>query len=240
MSIVVVLHQSQDLVNIAAVVRAMKNFGFRDLRLVEPEEYDVHRIEGIAHNSYDVLERVRMFPTLDEALADCIVVVGLTARQRTAKRNVVRPRDVAPSLVERAAAGTVAVVLGPEDRGLSNADLDRCHQSVVIPTSPEFPSLNLAQAFTVMAYELYVAAGVNAFKPPRRRAEAARQEQLEQLFRDVERTLDVIEFFKTRNPEPIMRTLREVARRRALDRREVKLLRAMCLEVVHFLERSKA
>ena len=85
MSIVVVLHQPQDLVNIASVIRAMKNFALIDLRLVAPEEYDEYRIEGIAHNSYDVLERVQQFDDLDAALADCTFVVGLTARSRTAK-----------------------------------------------------------------------------------------------------------------------------------------------------------
>jgi len=238
MSIVVVLHRTQDLVNIAGVVRVMKNFGFRDLRLVQPAEYDIHRIEGIAHNSYDVLERVREFETLDEALADCTIVIGLTARQRTAKRNVVRPREIVDELVAQADDAAVAIVLGPEDKGLSNADLDRCHRSVVIPTSPEFSSLNLAQAFTVMAYELHMAQGVTPLKPPRRRADVAQQAQLEELFRDAERALDAIDFFKTRNHEPVMRTLRELARRRALDQREAQLLRAICLEVVHFLERT--
>jgi TrmH family RNA methyltransferase len=237
---VVVLHRTQDLVNIAGVVRAMKNFGFRDLRLVQPEEYDVHRIEGIAHNSYDVLERVQMFETLDDALADCTTTVCLTARQRAAKRNVTRPRDVAADLVAAAADETVAVVLGPEDKGLSNTDLDRCHRSVVIPTSPDFPSLNLAQAFTVMAYELHVAGGVVPFKSPRRAADPASHAELELMFADAERMLETIEFFKTRNPEPVLRTLREVARRRSLDAREAKLLRAVCLEVVHHIARVRS
>ena len=84
--IVVVLHEPQDLVNIAHVVRAMKNFGFRDLRLVTPREYDAYRIEGIAHQTQDVLARVARFDRLDEALADCVHVIGFTARGRTAKR----------------------------------------------------------------------------------------------------------------------------------------------------------
>jgi TrmH family RNA methyltransferase len=240
MTLVVVLHRTQDLVNIAGVVRVMKNFALDRLRLVDPVEYDPHRIEGIAHNSYDALERVQMFPGLDEALADCTFVAGMTARQRTAKRNVLRPREAALELLEAAESGTAAVVLGPEDRGLTNEELDRCHRSVVIPTSDRFPSMNLAHAFGIMAYELAVARGPVPFKPPRRPASPATQGDLEQLFQDAQATLEAIDFFKTRSAEPILRTLREVTHRAPLDHREVKLLRAMCIEVRRFLERAGA
>src|SRR5687767_7254238 len=92
---IVVLHEPQDLVNIAHVVRSMKNFGLKDLRLVRPAEYDAYRVEGIAHQTQDILGRVRVFDELAEALADCVHVVGFTARGRTAKRNVRRPTEAA-------------------------------------------------------------------------------------------------------------------------------------------------
>ena len=240
MSIVVVLHRTQDLVNMAVVIRAMMNFGLEDLRLVEPEEYDPHRIEGIAHKSGKILKRVKQFGSLNEALADCTHVAGLSARQRAAKRSMQRPADAAGELLAAEEAGTAALVLGPEDRGLSNEDLDRCHQVITIPTAPEHPSLNLAQAFTVMAYELFQARGAPApFKPPRRSAPPAMQAEYERLFADAERALDAIEFFKTRNPALVMRTVREVGQRTAVDQREAKLIRAMCIEVVRYLERKR-
>lgn len=239
MSIVVVLHRPQDLVNVAAVIRAMKNFGLTDLRLVAPEEYDEYRIEGIAHNSYDILERVKHFDDLDAAVADCTFVVGLTARSRTAKRNVVRPRDGAAEIVEHAASGRAAIVFGPEDRGLSNADLDRCHRAVSIPTNPDYPSLNLSQAFTVMAYELLLAKGAEFTPRPQSDIEAATAEQLERLFAAAQRALESVEFFKTRNPEHIMRTVREVIHRVPVDHREAKLLIAMCYEVGNYIERKE-
>ncbi|HXL12247.1 MAG TPA: TrmH family RNA methyltransferase, partial [Gemmatimonadales bacterium] len=102
MSILVVLHEPQDLVNIAHVVRALKNFGFRDLRLVRPREFDAYRIEGIAHQTQDVLARVTRYEQLDEALADCVHVVGFTARERSAKRNRQRPREAAAELLAQA------------------------------------------------------------------------------------------------------------------------------------------
>ena len=239
MSVVVVLHEPQDLVNIAHVVRALKNFGFRDLRLVNPREYDAYRVEGIAHQTQDILARVQRFETLEAALADCIHVTGFTARGRSAKRNLQRPRAAAAEIVERAGAGPVALVFGREDKGLTNEALDRCHRVVTIPASPAYPSLNLAHAVVLMLYELALARGDEAtpFKPPRRQAGPARVEDLERLCADVEQALRLIEFFKTRDVDGVMRTVREVMHRAPLDEREVKLLRAMAIEVVKYAER---
>jgi len=232
MPLITVLHRPQDLVNIASVVRIMKNFGLRDLRLVAPAEYDAYRVEGIAHKTGDVLKRVQVFAHLDEALHDAHHVVGFTARQRSAKRNVERPRTAAPELVARARAELVALLFGPEDKGLTNDELDRCHRVVIIPTNPEYPSLNLAQAVAVMAYELFVAGELPPFKLPRRHAPPATQAQLERLFGDIRAALESIDFFKTRRPEAILRTVREAIHRAALDGREVELARAMCFEVI--------
>jgi tRNA/rRNA methyltransferase len=238
-SAVVVLHEPQELVNIAHVVRAMKNFGFRDLRLVDPREYDARRIEGIAHQTQDVVARVARFAALDAALADCVHVVGFTARGRTAKRNLQRPREAAAEIMAVGDTGRVALVFGREDKGLSNTALDRCHRVVTIPTTPSYASLNLGHAVVVMLYELALARGAEtrSFKPPRRPADAVRAEELERLFADTERALDAIAFFKTREREHILRTLREIGHRVPLDQREAKLLRAIAIEVVKHRER---
>ncbi len=237
--IVVVLDEPQDLVNIAHVVRGMKNFGVRDLRLVSPREYEAYRVEGIAHQTQDVLARVRTFPTLEEAIADCVHIVGCTARGRTAKRNVQRPRDAALEVVALAAGGPVALVFGREDKGLSNEALDRCHRVVTIPSDPAYASLNLGHAVIIMLYELALAQGAaeRPFKAPRRTSEPADAAELERLFVDVARALHAIEFFKTRNADGVMRTMREIAHRAPLDAREVKLLRAMAIEVTKYGER---
>jgi TrmH family RNA methyltransferase len=228
-SVVVVLHEPQELVNIAHVVRALKNFAFRDLRLVQPREYDAYRIEGIAHQTQDILARVRLFDRLDEALAECVHVVGLTAR----------PRAAAAEIVAAAETGPVALVFGREDKGLSNAALDLCHRVVTVATDSAYPSLNLAHAVVLMLYELSLARGDDArpLKRPRRTAAAARVTDLERLCADAERALRVIDFFKTRQAEGVMRTVREVLHRAPLDEREAKLLRAMAIEVVKYGER---
>jgi TrmH family RNA methyltransferase len=239
MGVSVVLHEPQELVNVAHVVRALKNFGFSDLRLVRPREYDAYRVEGIAHQTQDILARVARFDGLDAALADCVHVVGFTARGRAAKRNLQRPRDAAAEILALAETGPVALVFGREDKGLPNEALDRCHRVVTIPTNPAYASLNLAHAVVLMLYELALARGDErqAFKSPRRAGAPATVEELERLFVDVEAALTAIEFFKTRQSEGVMRTVREVIHRTPLDEREAKLLRAMAIEVVKYGER---
>ena len=237
---VLVLVNPQDIVNIASAVRIARNFGIERMRLVDPAVFDPWRIEGIAHNSADFVARIEMFPNLEAALADCVYSAVLTARARTAKRRTLRPRAAAAELVERSEEGPVAIVAGREDRGLTNAELDLGHALVTIPTDPRNSSLNLAQAVAVMAYESWLARGGERqpLKRPRREAASAVSSQLEDLFTDWRRALWAIDFFKTRRPEAVMRSFREIVYRAELDGREATLLRAMGIEVVRYLERT--
>jgi tRNA/rRNA methyltransferase/tRNA (cytidine32/uridine32-2'-O)-methyltransferase len=238
-SVVVVLFEPQDPVNIAATIRAMKNMGVSRLRLVRPVEYEVVRLEGIAHNTMDVIERIEHFASFDEAVADCIRVVGMTARRRAANFRIIDPKAAAAELLEVAADGPVALVLGREDSGLPNEILDRVHAAVTIPTT-NHASLNLAQAALIGLYELHLAAAdaTRTLAPPRKDAPPATIAQFEQFFGDAERALTSIQFFKTHFPEHIMRTLRALTFRAAPNAREISLLRAMAFEVVNFINRT--
>jgi TrmH family RNA methyltransferase len=236
---ILVLVNPQDIVNIASAVRIAKNFGMERVRLVNPEVFDPYRIEGIAHNTADLVARIQIFDSLEAAIADCVFTAVLTARERAAKRRVLRPREAATALLEEAAAGPVACVAGREDSGLTNAELDLCHALVTISTHPAHRSLNLAQAVAIMAYESWNARGGEdlPLKPPRKQAAPATAGQLEELFADWARALESIDFFKTRQPENVMRSFREIVFRAAPDGREASLLRAMGIEVVRFLDR---
>ncbi len=237
---ILVLVAPQDIVNIGGAVRVAKNFGLTQIRLVQPEIYDPWRVEGIAHNTGDVIDRITIHETLDEALADCVWSVALTARERTAKRTVFRPEAAAEELAAQVDAGPVAVVAGREDKGLTNEELDRCAALVSIPTNPEYRSLNLQQAVAIMCYESWLARGGERrpIKPPRKPAGPASMELMERLFADWGRALWAIDFFKTRQADHVLRSVREVLFRARLDGREASLFRAMGIEVVRFLERS--
>ena len=234
-----VLVEPQDIVNIASAVRIAKNFAIDRSRLVRPRIYDAYRIEGIAHNTADILERVEFHDDLASALNDCVYSVALTARERAAKRQTLTPWDAARKLTERGADGPVAMVAGREDKGLTNAELDVCHGLAVIPTAPTYRSLNLAQAIAIMSYEVWRArtGGQVVRKPPRRSTGPASTGQLNWLFSDWERALWAIDFFKTRQPDSVMRSFREVVYRAAMDGREATLVRAMGIEVRRYLER---
>lgn len=238
---IIVLVEPQDLVNIAAAIRIAKNFGIEFVRLVKPEVFDPYRIEGIAHNTGDVVERIRMFDSLAEALADCVHAVAMTARERSAKRQLLRPRLAAEEVTERSADGPVALVFGREDSGLTNDELDRCRSLSTIATNPRHRSLNLAQAVAIMGYECWNAReGIDqSRKAPRRKAVRAKTEDLDKIFHDWQRSLWALDFFKSRNAENVMRSFREIVYRADLDSREAKLLRAMALETVHYLARHR-
>lgn len=159
--IVIVLYQPQDVVNVAAIIRVMSNFGLTQLRLVEPAAFDPYRIEGIAHHTEPLIAATRRYPTLAEAVADCRFILGTTGRPRKADHHIATPRQAGPLLLETAALapdGTVAVLFGREQDGLPNEALDLCHGILTIPTHPGNRSLNLAQAALVVAYELWMAA----------------------------------------------------------------------------------
>ena len=238
-NIVVVLDHPQNLVNIAGAVRAMKNMGLYRLRLVNPAEYDTWRIGGIAHRSEDVAEEAEIFESLTDALGDAVLVVGTTARRRTAHRTYVRPRDAAPSIVAAAREGVVALLFGREDRGLENDALDLCHSVAIIPTNPEYSSLNMAQATLLLTYEVFLAAGGEEGPLPRgrRATRPATVEELENTYAALEQGLHRIDFFKARAPEAILRTIRTVVSRANPDLQEAGILRAIGFEISAYLDR---
>jgi tRNA/rRNA methyltransferase/tRNA (cytidine32/uridine32-2'-O)-methyltransferase len=236
----VVLYEPQNQINIAAVIRAMKNMGVSSLRLVRPVDYDPYRLEGIAHDTADIIERIRHFDDLDSAVADCVYVAAYTARRRAAKWIVTDPRGSAGEILAAVRHGPAAVLFGREDKGLPNEALDRARTVVNIPTT-EHASLNLAQAVLVALYELHLAAGdaTRVIGPPRDEAPPATAEQYERLFSNAAEALEIIAFFKTRFPEHIMRSVRSLAFRANPDAREIELLRAMAIEVVRATERER-
>jgi len=239
-AVTVVLYEPQDPINIGAVVRAMKNMGVSDLRLVRPCKYDVTRIEQIAHDTRDLAESIRHYDDLDSAIADCVRVVAFSARRRAAKVARLSPRTCAAELMALAPEGRVAIMFGREDHGLPNEALDRAHAVAFIPTT-DHKSLNLAQACLLALYELHLAAGDATVQQsaPRHATAQPSVAELEQTFTDANTALAALAFYRTRNPELIMRSLRSLVFRAKPDVRELMLLRAASIEVLRTIEREK-
>jgi tRNA/rRNA methyltransferase/tRNA (cytidine32/uridine32-2'-O)-methyltransferase len=169
-----------------------------------------------------------------------MLVAAFTARHRSARWAVTTPREVSGRLLDSTGDGPVALLFGREDRGLPNEALDRANVHVTIPTS-KYASLNLSQAVMVALYELHLAAGdaTRARKPPRKDAPPPEAVELERFHADAEAALRAIDFFKTRYPEHVLRTLRSLVARADPNARELSLMRAMAIEVVKNLERVK-
>ncbi|HLW70336.1 MAG TPA: RNA methyltransferase, partial [Candidatus Binataceae bacterium] len=152
-----VLFRPQSAGNIGAAARALKNMGFDDLRLVAPGTMNQREAVAMAVHADDVLAGATTWPDLASALADCSVTVGTTSR-RGGYRSTAQPlRAAALELAALSRSNKIAVIFGREDRGLTNRELKLCNRLITIPTAPEYPSLNLAQAVVVVAYELMMA-----------------------------------------------------------------------------------
>lgn len=238
--ITVVLVEPTDAVNIGGAVRVMANTGFLRLRLVNPVTFDRWHVGGIAHYTQHIVDATQTFESLADALTDQQFVLGLTGRHHRAERNQLPLHEATQRVAEAAQAEQrVAIVFGREDRGLSNSVLDLCHAVTTIPTNPAYPSLNLHQAALLVLYQLFQRAGGEAqtYRAPRKSAPSASSALLEDLFADLERSLDAIEFLHSRSRSHILRSLRVALYRAQLDVREASLLRAIVIEMRRFLKR---
>lgn len=218
--------------NIGGVARAMKNMGISDLCLVEPKSFPHPDADARASGATDILENARVVSTLDEALADCGLIFGTSARERHIPWPLVNPRELAAIAVPLEGKARVAILFGREDRGLTNEELQRCHHHVHIPAVENFSSLNIAAAVQVITYELRMAqvSEQQAARPQWGTdwdIELAEQRELELMFEHLERTLVEIEFLDPDNPRQLMPRLRRLLQRAVPDKVEVNVLRGI-------------
>jgi tRNA (cytidine32/uridine32-2'-O)-methyltransferase len=233
----IVLVGTQHPGNIGSAARAMKTMGFSRLVLVAPERFPDPGAYALAAGANDVLETAVRVGSLAEAVADCRLVLGCTARSRRIALEELHPRQAAArSLVAARAGDEVALVFGRERTGLENDELQLCHAAVHIPANPDYSSLNLAAAVQVLAYELRVTSLTDSAPPPvlpvgevpahqTRSEPPATHAQLEGFFSQLAETLDAIDFHKGRTPAAALRKFRRLFLRADLDARDVRLLR---------------
>jgi TrmH family RNA methyltransferase len=219
--------------NIGAVARAMKNMRLDRLKLVAPRERVTEECRMMAGKAIDLVTSADVYPTLDDAVSQDHLIVGTTSlRKRERSQRIYTPREIAPLIREHAASQRVALVFGPERRGLSDNQLARCQYLVAIPSNPDHPVLNLAQAVMVLTYEVFIGTQVEAESA----LELATDEEREQMFRSMEDVLVRIGFLSSRNPEDIMRSIRRFLGRADLTPRDVKILRGIMSQMQWYAE----
>ncbi|WP_409523393.1 RNA methyltransferase [Nitrincola sp. MINF-07-Sa-05] len=222
--------------NIGAVARAMKNMGLSDLCLVAPKLFPHPDAFARSSGAADLLESARVVETLDQALADCHLVVGTSARGRHIPWPLLNPRQMAAVATTLQPQSRLAVVFGREDRGLTNEELQLCHHHVHIPTNEAFSSLNVAAAVQVIAYELRMAVlDQDKAEAPQWGVswdiDLAENRELELLFDHLEQTLVDIDFLDPDNPRQLMNRLRRMILRAVPDKVEVNVLRGILTKV---------
>ncbi|MFO1463958.1 MAG: RNA methyltransferase [bacterium] len=220
--------------NLGSVARAMKNMGLKDLRLVAPkaDKEDLEARKMAAH-AQDVLKKSKVFSDLKSAVAGCDLVVGTSRRKGRERGNWTDPRRFAAAALEFPPRYKIALVFGPEDSGLLNDDVAVCQRMIHIPSHAAFPSLNLAQAVMVIAYELFAAKARPKSGPASTPAEKkpAKLESLEAMYEDLGTLLGEIGFLNKQNPKHLMRLLRQLFNRARPTDKEVRIFRGICRQV---------
>lgn len=234
----VVLFSTKYPENIGSAARACLNMGVTDLALVAPRNFDMDKALPLATaHARHILESARIVETLEEAVEGCTAVYGTTARTGGWRKGIMSPETLAGVVDDRLrSGGNVAIVFGPEDKGLTNEETSICSGLMTIPTSREGTSLNLAQAVVVVLYECFKKALEKPFVPdgpPEERPTTVKEQ--EALFSNLQETLLAIDFLKDDNPDYWMLPVRRFFSKINLKRNEFNLLMGVCRQVQWFV-----
>lgn len=223
----IVLCQTSHPGNIGSTARAMKTMGLSRLYLVRPKHFPDGEAKSLAVNAADLLDTAVVTQTLEEAIADCQFVIGVSGKQRSLSQQVITVRQAAAEVKNISTHQEVALVFGTEMSGLSNEEADRCHMLATIPANPEYTSLNLAQAVQIMCYELRMAITTGELHYQEKPAELASQEDLERFYEHMREVLEQIGYINPRAPKKLFERLRRLYGRTRLEKEEVNLLRGI-------------
>ena len=232
--IAVVLSHTSHPGNIGAAARAMKTMGLTDLRLVNPREFPSEVATVRATGAVDVLDAARVFTSLNAAIADCVYVVGSSARGRDFVGEVTDARTAATQLASITPQGTVAIVFGCETSGLTNAEVALCQTLAYVPTNPDYSSLNLGSAVQVFAYEIRVASMALQGLTGGYKAsdlQLATQAEIDAMYDHMRATLTEIGFFRPDHPRKLFPRLQRLFNRTRLEREEVDIFRGIMRSV---------
>ena len=224
--------------NIGAAARAMKTMGLADLCLVAPVQFPHEKAMEMAAGANDVLAEATVVQTLDEAIADCTLVVGTSARSRAIPWPLQTPRALAEQLKLESPSSKIAILFGREQSGLSNEELQRCNFHIQIPANPDYSSLNIASAVQIIAYELRVAC-LGELVQEEWDYRVATSDEMEKFYQHLQEVLIEIDFLKMSAPRKLMARLRRLYYRARPDVMEMNILRGMLTAVQDALKKSK-
>ncbi|MDD7805303.1 MAG: tRNA (cytosine(32)/uridine(32)-2'-O)-methyltransferase TrmJ [Endozoicomonas sp. (ex Botrylloides leachii)] len=217
--------------NIGSTARAMKTMGLTDLWLVSPQHFPSPDANSMAAGALDVLEKATLVATLDEAIANCSLVVGTSARRRNMSIPMLTPSDCAEKMVIEAQSSKVALIFGQETMGMTNEELLKCHFHVAIPANPEYPVLNLSAAAQIMSYELFQATvrikQQGTLMPTTGKELLAECQQMEQFYEHLETALNDIGFIVKAHPGLVMNRLKRLFNRARPEIKELQMLRGI-------------
>lgn len=218
--------------NMGSAARAMKTMGLTQLVLVDPQELPDDNAIALAAGASDILANARIVPTLDDAIADCGLVIGTSARSRTLSWPMLDPREAGDKAVLEGRKHPVALVFGRERTGLTNDELQKCHFHVAIPANPEYSSLNLAMAVQTLSYEVRMRwLQDQAPEPEEERVDYPSAEQLEGFYLHLEQTLQKTGFIAEDHPGHVMSKLRRLFNRARPEAVELNILRGILTSV---------
>ncbi|WP_108651580.1 tRNA (cytosine(32)/uridine(32)-2'-O)-methyltransferase TrmJ [Dongshaea marina] len=224
----VVLVNTSHTGNIGSAARAMKTMGITDLVLVNPVEQPDGKSVALAAGASDILARARTVNSLQEAIADCGLVIGTSARSRTLQWPMLDSREAGEKAAGESAQHKVAFVFGRERTGLTNDELQLCHFHVAIPANPEYSSLNLAMAVQTLCYEVRMATlALETQEEVSQEQEYPLQQDLERFFVHLEQTLLESGFIIRQHPGQVMSKLRRLFTRVRPEAQELNILRGI-------------
>ncbi|TFH90006.1 tRNA (cytosine(32)/uridine(32)-2'-O)-methyltransferase TrmJ [Vibrio ouci] len=226
--------------NIGSAARAMKVMGLSNLVLVDPQCSVDEQTLALAAGAADIAENATVVDTLSEAVADCALVVGSSARSRTLEWPMLEPRECGQKFVAEGQDSPVALVFGRERTGLTNEELQTCHYHVCIPANPEYSSLNLAMAVQTLSYEIRMAYLDNEHSQyqVQEQVEYPRHKELEMFFTHLEKVAKDTQFISEEQPGKVMNKLRRLFNRARPEAQELNILRGVLTAVEKRISRD--
>ncbi|GLP95184.1 tRNA (cytosine(32)/uridine(32)-2'-O)-methyltransferase TrmJ [Paraferrimonas sedimenticola] len=227
--------------NIGSAARAMKTMGLSQLVLVDPQTEIDGKAVALAAGASDILQNVQIVDTLEQAVADCRLVVATSARRRGLDWPMLEPRGAGEKLAAQAHSAPVAVVFGRERSGLSNSELQLAQYHLAIPANPEYSSLNLAQAVQIISYEVRMASlALEQAKPELDETEYPSGEDLERFYEHLQSTLNTTGFIVQAHPGQIMAKLRRLFTKARPEVPEMNILRGILSSVEKAIKRAES